>query len=136
MDILSTSKSNLSSVTVTADIEVQAVPNYVSENSNPQQNEFLFSYNIVIINKSSEPVKLISRFWKIIDANGIIEEVKGAGVVGQTPTIDPGERFEYQSFCPLKTNWGTIEGHYEFEESGRSFNVQIDRFFLVSQLNN
>ncbi len=78
-----------------------------------------------------KPVQLVSRHWIIIDAYGRREDVSGPGVVGQTPRLEPGKAFKYQSFCPLRTVWGTMEGEYQMRyDDGETFDVQIARFYL------
>jgi ApaG protein len=73
------------------------------------------------------------RHWTIIDANGHVEEIKGAGVIGQQPRLAPGEGFKYTSYCPLTTPWGTMEGAYHFErDDGSPLQVKIGRFYLAT----
>jgi len=118
---------------LTDDIRVRAYPYYVEQQSNPSKGEYLFSYRIVITNKSRHSIQLLSRHWIVINANGDIQEVKGEGVVGKTPELKPGESFEYASFCPLNTEWGTMEGSYEMErKDGSRFVVAVGRFFLTT----
>lgn len=118
---------------VTSGIRVKAVPSYIPENSRPEEEKFFFSYTIAITNETNAPVQLLSRHWIIINSEGDREEVTGPGVVGKTPLIEPGETFEYTSFCPLNTEWGTMEGSYRMiDQHGSEFDVQIDRFVLVS----
>src|SRR5262245_16549936 len=100
--------------------------------------EFLFSYRVRITNESERRVKLLSRHWVIVDADGDRRDVKGLGVIGQQPTLDPGETHEYTSFCPLPTAWGTMEGVFTMRvedgsEQGKLFEAAISRFYLVSQ---
>jgi ApaG protein len=93
----------------------------------------VFAYKIVLVNEGDAPARLLSRHWVILDADGHREDVEGPGVVGETPRLDPGERFEYMSGCPLPTPWGTMEGSYLFErDDGQTFRVKIGRFFLVA----
>ena len=78
-------------------------------------------------------MKLINRHWEITDAVGNIEIVDGPGVVGQQPVLNPGESFEYNSFCPLPTEFGIMVGYYEMEnENGNQFNAEIPTFKLIS----
>ena len=91
----------------------------------------VFRYTIIIANEGDVPAQLVSRHWIIIDANGHREEVKGPGVVGETPRLEPGKSFKYQSFCQLKTSWGTMEGTYQMKrDDGDTFDVNIQRFYL------
>lgn len=123
----------LSSETITNGIRVLVHPVYSQENSEPENNKYLFSYTITIENQSDKPARLINRFWKIIDSEGESEQVRGTGVVGYQPKLHPGESFTYTSFCPLKTSWGTMEGNYTMiDDDGNKFIVNIDRFYLIS----
>ena len=123
---------NTSSDTVTDGIRVQAAAQYLPDRSNPDDNQYVFAYRIVITNEGTQGARLKSRHWVIIDANGQREEVRGPGVVGKTPTLGPGGRFEYTSGCPLRTTWGTMEGSYVMErEDGERFEASIGRFLLV-----
>lgn len=119
--------------TITEDIRVKAVAQFVPEQSEPEEDEYYYTYRIIITNEGERRVKLLSRHWIIINSYGDQEEVRGEGVVGQTPTLDPGASFEYTSFCPLDTNFGTMEGSYQFaDENGDRFDVAIGRFFLAT----
>jgi ApaG protein len=116
---------------VTEGIRVEVSPEFISEQSIPAENKFVFAYKVVITNESSGKVKLLSRHWVIINADGDREDVEGPGVVGYTPELEQGESFEYTSFCPLNTNWGTMEGTYHMiKENGESFDADIARFYL------
>ena len=116
----------------TEGIRVGATAYYIPEQSDPDGHQYIFGYNIVIANVGEKPAKLVSRHWAIIDAHGRREDVRGPGVVGQTPRLEPGQAFKYQSFCPLRTKWGTMEGEYLFQrDDGSQFEVQIGRFFLT-----
>ncbi len=118
--------------TTTYGIRVGASAYYLAEESHPEEHRFLFGYRIVIVNQGEETVTLRSRHWIIIDGEGTVEEVKGPGVVGQQPRLGPGEGFKYTSCCPLPTEWGTMEGEYEFErDSGERMAVKIGRFYLT-----
>lgn len=119
---------------ITEGVRVVAAAFYLPDQSDPDERKFLFGYNILIANQGTKPVQLVSRHWTIIDGLGRQEEVRGPGVVGQTPKLAPGQAFKYQSFCPLKTPWGTMEGTYKFRrESGETFDVRIARFFLRTE---
>lgn len=92
----------------------------------------LYSYRIRITNQSPAAARLLERHWVILDADGERRDVAGSGVIGQQPHLQPGETFVYDSFCPLPTDWGTMEGTYTFErEGGAKFGVAIPRFFLT-----
>ncbi len=117
--------------TLTHGIRIGASAVFSAGDSNPAEHSYIFRYTIVITNEADAPAQLISRHWIIIDANGHREEVRGPGVIGQTPRLEPGAAFKYQSFCSLKTPWGTMEGTYEMKrDDGESFTVNIKRFYL------
>ncbi|MBI5473397.1 MAG: Co2+/Mg2+ efflux protein ApaG [Ignavibacteriae bacterium] len=123
----------LSSDTVTEDVRVFAEAWFLKEQSKPGEESFVFAYRIVLTNEGSRRVKLLSRHWIIINGDGDREEVRGRGVVGKTPSLAPGDTFEYTSFCPLDTEWGTMEGTYQMQrEDGVSFDAVIGRFFLAA----
>ena len=117
----------------TTGIRVQAAAQFLPDESHPDTPLFLFMYRIVITNAGPRTAKLLSRHWIIKDAFNEREDVRGAGAVGEYPTLAPGEHFEYTSTCPLRTRWGTMEGSYSFEDcaNGEMFEVEIGRFFLV-----
>lgn len=129
------------SETVTSGVRIRALPMYLASESDPESKRFVFGYRIRITNESEQTVKLLSRYWRIVDADGAEHEVRGDGVVGQQPELGPGESFEYASYCPLQTSWGTMEGSYTmvhvFEgvkpARGAPFQVAIARFFLISE---
>jgi ApaG protein len=121
-----------SSDVVTHGIRVQAAAQFMPDDSNPDQRQYIYAYRIVLTNEGTRRAKLKSRHWIILDADNQREDVRGPGVVGKSPDLAPGERFEYMSGCPLRTTWGTMEGSYVFErENGEQFEVAIGRFFLV-----
>ncbi len=92
----------------------------------------LYSYRIRITNQGLEAARLLERHWVILDADGERSDVAGPGVIGQHPHLQPGETFVYDSFCPLPTQWGTMEGTYTFERAGGvKFRVAIPRFLLT-----
>ncbi|MBI3542229.1 MAG: Co2+/Mg2+ efflux protein ApaG [Deltaproteobacteria bacterium] len=112
-------------------IEVQAEPAYVKEESRPDDRYFFFSYTIRIKNTGDVPAKLVSRHWIITDGTGTVREVKGEGVIGQQPRLAPGESYEYTSFCPLPTPTGNMRGSYLMvTDDGKTFEVKIPLFFL------
>ena len=93
----------------------------------------MFAYKITIANEGEQPARLLSRHWVIINGNGDREDVQGPGVVGKSPLLTSGDTFEYASFCPLDTEWGTIEGTYCMQrEDGTMFDVVIGRFYLAA----
>lgn len=124
--------NSITSERVTHNIRVRVIPAYVPENSRPEENKYFFAYTIQMSNEGTETVQLQTRHWIIINSEGDQEEVKGEGVVGKTPVLAPGESFEYMSFCPLNTPWGTMEGSYQFiNMNGETFDVAIERFILA-----
>jgi ApaG protein len=115
-------------------IIVRAEPAFAPEESDPDESRFLWTYDIEIENRSEEPVQLISRYWRIVDAAGQEQEVRGPGVVGYQPKLDPGESFRYQSRCPLATPSGMMVGAYQMIRlrTGEPFEIAIPAFALVS----
>ena len=118
--------------TVTGGIRVTVRPSFMALQSSPADKRFLFSYAVTIRTEGTARVRLASRRWRIVDADGEERIVEGPGVIGQHPELSPGDSFEYSSFCPLLTPWGTMEGHFTFEREGARFDAQIGRFYLVS----
>jgi ApaG protein len=117
----------------THNIRVGAAAFYLPLESNPEESQYVFGYRVLIVNNSDTAVTLLSRHWIIIDGEGHREDVKGPGVIGQTPTLQPGQAFKYTSFCPLSTPWGTMEGSYQMRRAdGSTFDAQIGRFYLVN----
>lgn len=117
---------------VTNGVKIEVNSFYVPEKSIPSQNRYLFAYEITIANENPEPVQLLHRHWIITDALGRIDEVKGPGVVGKQPRLNPGDRFTYDSFCPLGTPFGSMKGTYKImRDSGEVFEVEVPLFSLV-----
>lgn len=126
-------RRSVGSELVTAGIRVSVVPQYVPPRSSPSQGRYVFSYTITIGNESDRGVQLLSRRWRIVDAEGEAHEVEGEGVVGRQPRLAPGESHQYSSFCPLTTAWGTMEGTFTMQdEQGGTFPVRVGRFYFVS----
>lgn len=116
---------------VTRDIEVTAEPFYLEDQSEPDESRYVWGYRITIANNSSQSVQLRSRYWQITDGNGRIEEVRGAGVIGEQPTLNPGDSYQYSSGCPLSTTSGVMVGRYQMQSpDGNSFDVDIPAFSL------
>jgi len=116
---------------VTRDIEVTAEPFYLEDQSEPDDSRYVWGYRITIANNSSQTVQLRSRYWQITDGNGRIEEVRGAGVIGEQPTLNPGDSYQYSSGCPLSTTSGVMVGRYQMQSpDGNSFDVDIPAFSL------
>jgi ApaG protein len=116
---------------ITQGVEVQVTPEYMPNESNISESSYLFSYHITITNQGETEVQLISRHWIITDGAGIVHEVKGPGVIGEQPQLKPGEKFEYSSFCPLKTPTGNMRGTFQMvNHLGAQFDVKVPLFFL------
>jgi ApaG protein len=118
---------------LTRDIEVTVEPFYLEEQSDPEDDRYVWGYRIVISNNSDLTVRLVNRYWNITDQNGVVDEVTGAGVVGEQPRLEPGDTYEYSSGCPLDTPSGLMFGHYQMETAeGEFFDVEIPAFSLDS----
>jgi ApaG protein len=118
---------------VTRGIRIRVTPQYLEDQSSPEDGEFLWAYTVDIANESDETVQLRSRVWRITDGQGQTEEVRGPGVVGETPVIEPGRSFSYTSGCPLRTPSGIMVGSYQMVDAkGQLFDVQIPAFSLDS----
>ena len=116
---------------VTRGISVTVTPRYMPEESSPDEGRYFFAYTVEIINTSLERVQLRARHWRITDEHGHVQEVRGAGVVGEEPVLGPGESFSYTSGCPLTTPSGTMQGAYRMETaSGETFEAEIPAFSL------
>jgi ApaG protein len=116
---------------VTRGIRVRVESRYVPERSDPSESQWFFLYHVSIANTGDETVQILSRHWIITDAHGKVEEVRGPGVIGQQPVIPPGQSFEYTSFCPLTTSFGSMEGTYQLVTTdGASFDAEIAPFAL------
>jgi len=113
-------------------IEVTAQSFYLEDQSEPEDNRFVFAYRITIANTGSLSAQLISRHWIITDGNGEEQEVKGLGVVGEHPDLAPGESFEYTSGCSLETPVGSMRGSYQMVAAdGENFEAPIAEFGLA-----
>lgn len=119
----------------THDIKVTATPNFSPERSDPASNRYFWTYTIEIANHGQISVHLIERNWRITDGHGRVEHVHGPGVVGETPTIEPGSSFSYTSGCGLTTASGMMSGSYRMMDAeGRLFLVEIPAFSLDSPM--
>ena len=120
-------------VSVTRNIEVTVTPRFLPERSSPQQGHFFWAYTIAITNNSDDTVQLKTRHWRITDASGRRQEVRGAGVVGEEPVLKAGESFEYTSGVPLQTPSGFMTGTYGMVTAGGElFDIEIPAFSLDS----
>jgi ApaG protein len=116
---------------VTHQVKVTVEPTFDPERSDPDERRYFWRYAIEIVNLGDKPVTLTERHWRITDANGRQQEVRGPGVVGEQPTIEPGKSFKYTSGCPLTTSSGLMVGEYKMvDQAGRSFEVSIPAFSL------
>ena len=113
-------------------VDVSVTTRYLPEQSQPEQNRFAFAYNVTIVNQGQLPAKLLSRHWLITDGDGHVQEVRGAGVVGQQPLIAVGERHSYSSGTVMSTRVGTMQGSYQMlAEDGKQFDALIAPFRLA-----
>lgn len=114
-------------------IKVSATSEYQAERSSPGEGRYVFAYTIVIENQGTRPARLLNRHWIITDANGHAQEVRGEGVVGEQPHLNPGERFQYTSGTVISTPVGSMHGSYEMiGDEGTRFEAHIPAFSLAS----
>ena len=119
------------STAITEGIRVTVESTYVAEQSSPREHRYVFAYTVRIVNEGTGDVQLRSRHWIITDGAGKVDEVRGPGVVGKQPRLQPGERFEYTSGCVLETPRGQMKGSYQMEGAdGRGFDANIAPFLL------
>lgn len=117
----------------THDITISVKPVYLEDQSEPDEGRYLWAYHIRIENQGDDTVQLLTRYWKITDAHGRVQEVRGDGVVGEQPVIEPGDAYEYASGCPLETPSGFMVGSYRLlTEEGDEIDVGIPPFSLDS----
>lgn len=117
----------------TRNIKINVIPSFLEEQSDPDDGYYFWAYSIEIENLGAAAVQLRSRYWRIIDALGQAQEVRGAGVVGEEPVIAPGDSYRYTSGAPLPTPSGMMHGCYQMQhEDGELFNVDIPAFSLDS----
>jgi ApaG protein len=118
---------------ITRGVKVIVRPQYLDGQSRPEEGHYVWAYTITIENHGRETLTLRTRYWKITDALGQVQEVRGAGVVGEQPTLKPGDSYSYTSGCPLKTSSGFMVGAYQMQfDSGEFLNVEIPAFSLDS----
>src|ERR1700733_13103977 len=121
-----------SSEVTTRNIRVRVQAQYDPRRTNPQLNQWFFLYTVTIANEGHETVQLISRHWIITDGIGKVEEVRGLGVVGEQPVLEPGQSFEYTSGCPLTTPFGTMHGTSQMvNQANEEFDIEIAPFTLT-----
>lgn len=113
-------------------ISVQALPYFLAEQSRPNLNRYAFAYQITLRNEGQIAAKLLSRHWIITDGNGKVEEVRGEGVVGEKPYLQPGESYQYTSWAVLETAVGSMQGSYQMlADDGHRFDAEIPLFTLA-----
>lgn len=113
-------------------IEVRSAPEFIADQSDVENDLFVFAYTMTIRNTGTVPAQLIARHWIITDAEDKVQEVRGLGVVGHQPLLQPGESFEYTSGCALPTPVGTMRGSYQMiAEDGTHFDAEIPEFTLA-----
>ena len=113
------------------DIDIRVETTYVEDQSEPDQDRYVFAYTVTITNAGQIAAKLLSRHWVITDANSKVQEVRGEGVVGEQPHLQPGESFRYTSAAMLETPVGCMEGSYQMvTDDGREFDARIPVFNL------
>ena len=118
--------------TLTDGIRVRVAAQFLPDESDPGIGQYMYAYRVIISNEGGRTAKLLGRHWLIRDAENELREIRGAGVIGNQPVLEPGDSFEYESRCPLTTRWGTMEGTYLMRrEDGNTFNAAIGRFFLA-----
>jgi ApaG protein len=118
----------------TAGVIERVEPQFLPEESEPDEGRYVWAYTIEIENRSPDSLQLISRFWKITDENGLTQEVRGPGVIGQQPVIEPGESFRYTSAAPLAAPSGVMLGAYSMQrvDNGEAFDIAVPAFALES----
>ena len=120
----------------TAGMIVRVDPQFLPQESRPADSRYVWAYTIEIENRRPDPVQLISRFWRITDENGATQEVRGEGVIGQQPVIEPGASFKYTSAAPLAAPSGVMMGAYSMQrENGEAFDINVPLFALDSPNN-
>jgi len=123
---------SVTSTALTRGVRVSVTSSFLPDESAPTSERFVFAYHVTIANEGRETVQLRTRHWVITDSAGRVQEVRGAGVVGAQPVLEPGQSFEYTSFCVLPTPRGTMTGSYQMivGEGGDEFDAEIAPFLL------
>src|SRR5215207_322364 len=120
---------------LTDGIRVRVQSQYLPDQSSPRDDRFVFAYTITISNEGAKTAQLRTRHWIITDGRGVVEEVRGDGVVGEQPRLTPGQAFQYTSGCVLKTPVGSMQGSYRmWRDDGTSFDAQIAPFALATPM--
>lgn len=119
-------------MTFSADFEISVISRYLPNQSIPSHNQWVFAYQVSITNVGSRSAQLLSRHWIITDGMGTVEHVRGSGVVGEQPIIQPGETYQYVSGCPLPTSIGSMSGSFRMKyDSGEEVDAVIEPFLLA-----
>lgn len=112
-------------------IHIEVTPAYLKEQSDPSNNHYVFSYTVTIRNDGDQPARLLARHWIITDGDGLVQEVRGDGVIGEQPHLMPGEGFQYTSGTFMNTPVGTMQGSYQMiADDGEKFDAEIPSFTL------
>jgi ApaG protein len=112
-------------------INIEVIPAYIKEQSDPTNNHYVFSYTVTIRNDGDQPARLLARHWVITDGDGQVQEVRGEGVIGEQPHLQPGEGFQYTSGTFMNTPVGTMQGSYQMiADDGEKFDAEIPSFTL------
>ena len=113
-------------------VTIRVRKKFLDDHSNPQEHKFIHGYHVTISNERSTPVQLISRYWLIKSASGMVKVVEGEGVIGQQPVIGPNSSYQYNSWCPLPVRFGSMSGYYTMvdQTTNEEFNVDIPEFNL------
>ena len=135
---LTQSENSLMETLTTQGIKVSVEPFYLPKESLPVQQRYVHAYRITIENKSQHTVQLLSRHWYIFESNGVLREVKGEGVVGQQPILEPSEKHQYTSWCPLMTDIGKMHGTFLMQRARDrfEFDVAVPMFKLIAPSKN
>ena len=113
-------------------INVEIMPAYIADQSDPSNDHYVFSYTVTIRNEGNRPARLLTRHWIITDGDGQVQEVHGEGVIGEQPRLSPGEHFEYTSGTFMNTPVGTMHGSYQMiTDAGETFDAEIPNFTLA-----
>ena len=116
------------------EIKINAKSSFISDKSSIKKSIYFFMYRVTIINNSDKKLQLTNRHWHISDANDNTQVIDGEGVIGEQPILNPGDSFKYTSFCPIKTEFGTMSGYYTFKEvyTSELYKGIIPEFILVT----
>lgn len=113
-------------------VTIRVRKKYLESHSDPQRHKFIFAYHVTVTNERSSRIQLLQRLWEITPLTGSTKVVEGDGVIGQQPIIEPGSQYQYNSWCPLPTRFGSMRGHYTMRdlELQEDFEAEIPEFIL------